>query len=162
MFTAGVLTCSDSAFRGEREDSAGPIIRAGLKEAGFDILIHKVVPDDIESIAAAFRKWADLLSLDLIISTGGTGLSPRDVAPEATKLVAEREVPGIAEALRHAGMQFTPRAMLSRARAVTRGSTLIINLPGSPKAVQQSLEVLLPVLPHAISKIKGDSTPCAQ
>jgi len=161
MFTAGVLTCSDSAYKGKREDSAGPLIRKNLKESGFDILIHKVVADEIEAISSILRKWSDLLKLDLIITTGGTGLSPRDVTPEATEMVAERDIPGIAEALRHAGLQFTPRAMLSRAKAVTRGTTLIINMPGSPKAVIQSMEVVLPVLPHAISKIKGDTTPCA-
>ncbi len=160
MFTAGVLTCSDTTYKGEREDSAGPLIQESLQESGFDILIHKVVADDIEAISSTLRKWSDLLKLDLIVTTGGTGLSPRDVTPEATGKVAEREIPGIAEALRHAGLQFTPRAMLSRAKVVTRGATLIINLPGSPKAVIQSMEVLLPVLPHAISKIKGDTTPC--
>jgi len=161
MYKAGVLTCSDSAFNGTKEDSGGPLIQNTLKEAGFDVLIHKIVPDDIAEISNVFRKWSDLLRLDLIISTGGTGLSPRDVTPEATELIMERDIPGIAEAIRHEGLKFTPRAMLSRAKAVTRGTTLIINLPGSPKAIKQCFDLILPILPHAISKINGDTTPCA-
>jgi molybdopterin adenylyltransferase len=160
VYTAGVLTVSDSAARGDRRDESGPVIRHLLEQHGYNVLLHKTVPDEVQNVRDILIKWIDNTSMDVIITTGGTGLSPRDITPEATKSVIEREVPGIAEAVRIRGLDSTPRAMLSRGVAGVRGKTLIINLPGSPLAVAQGMEVLLPVLKHALDKIKGDPTPC--
>ncbi len=160
MYTAGVLTVSDSAARGDRRDESGPAIRRLLEQHGYNVLLHKTVPDEVQDVRDILIKWIDKTSLDIIITTGGTGLSPRDITPEATKSVIEREVPGIAEAIRIRGLDSTPRAVLSRGVAGVRGKTLIINLPGSPSAVVQGMEVILPVLKHALDKIKGDPTPC--
>jgi molybdopterin adenylyltransferase len=161
-FRAGILTISDSAYRGERADEGGPLIRRLLHQGGHEVLAQEIVPDEQHEIAETFIAWTDGGMVDVIISTGGTGLSPRDVTPEATRSVIEREVPGIVEAVRLRGLEDTPRAMLSRAVAGIRRQTLIVNLPGSPAAVQQGMEVLLPVLRHALKKIKGDQTPCSQ
>ena len=152
MITVGVLTISDGAFRHEREDLSGAAIHtlvAQLPEA----VVQKslIVPDEQEQIAATLREWSDTQRLNLVLTTGGTGLAPRDVTPEATRAVIEREAQGIAEALRALSLHYTPMAMLSRGIAGVRGRTLIINLPGSPKAVKQCLEYVLPVLPHAIN-----------
>ena len=133
-----------------------------LEQHGYNVLLHKTVPDEIPDIRDILITWIDRTSVDIIVTTGGTGLSPRDITPEATKSVIEREVPGIAEAIRIKGLDFTPRAMLSRGIAGVRGKTLIINLPGSPSAVAQGMDVILPVLKHALDKIKGDPTPCRQ
>jgi molybdenum cofactor synthesis domain-containing protein len=160
VYTAGVLTVSDSAARGDRRDESGPAIRRLLEQHGYNVLLHKTVPDEVQDVRDILIKWIDKTSLDIIVTTGGTGLSPRDITPEATKSVIEREVPGIAEAIRIRGLDSTPRAMLSRGVAGVQGKTLIINLPGSPSAVIQGMEVLLPVLKHALDKIKGDPTPC--
>jgi molybdenum cofactor synthesis domain-containing protein len=160
VYTAGVLTVSDSAARGDRRDESGPAIRRLLEQHGYNVLLHKTVPDEVQDVRDILIKWIDKTSLDIIITTGGTGLSPRDITPEATKSVIEREVPGIAEAIRIRGLDSTPRAMLSRGVAGVQGKTLIINLPGSPSAIVQGMEVLLPVLKHALDKIKGDPTPC--
>ncbi len=152
MITIGVLTISDGASRGEREDLSGENIRtlaAQLPDAV--ISAGAIVPDERDQIAAVLREWSDKQKLNLILTTGGTGLAPRDVTPEATLSVIEREAPGIAEALRAISFKYTPMAMLSRGVAGTRGRTLIINLPGSPKAVRECLEYALPVLPHAIN-----------
>ncbi len=152
MITIGVLTISDGAFRHEREDLSGATIRtlvAQLPEAV--VRISAIVPDEQEQIASTLREWSDTHHLHLVLTTGGTGLAPRDVTPEATRTVIEREAPGIAEALRAKSLQYTPHAMLSRGLAGVRGRTLIINLPGSPKAVKECLEYVLPVLPHAIN-----------
>jgi molybdopterin adenylyltransferase len=152
MITIGVLTISDGAARGEREDLSGESIRtlaALLPDAV--ISAGTIVPDERDQIAAVLREWSDEQKLNLILTTGGTGLAPRDVTPEATLSVIEREAPGIAEALRAISLKYTPMAMLSRGVAGTRGRTLIINLPGSPKAVRECLEYALPVLPHAIN-----------
>ena len=152
MITVGVLTISDGAFRQEREDLSGQMIRtlvAQLPEAV--VRMNTVVPDEQEQIASTLCEWSDLHHLNLVLTTGGTGLAPRDVTPEATGAVIEREAPGIAEALRAISLQYTPTAMLSRGIAGVRGRTLIINLPGSPKAVKECLEYVLPVLPHAIN-----------
>jgi molybdopterin adenylyltransferase len=162
MFRAGILTISDSAFKGERADGSGPLIHRLLDKEGYKVVVHEIVPDEQHEIEKIFIAWTDGRTLDVIISTGGTGLSPRDVTPEATKSVIGREVPGIVDAVRVRGLQDTPRAMLSRAVAGIRARTLIVNLPGSPAAVQQGLEVLLPVLGHALKKIRGDQTPCSQ
>jgi len=131
-----------------------------LKDADYRVVESAVVPDEKAAVSTILMKWSDETGLDIIISTGGTGLSPRDITPEATGMVIHREIPGIGEAIRLAGLQSTPRAMLSRGIAGVRGNTLIINLPGSPRAVSQGLEVILPVIRHAVDKIKGDQTPC--
>ena len=161
-FSAGVLTLSDKGALGEREDLSGPLIKEALKEAGFQVLAYRILPDDYEEILVVLVDWVDRKGLDLIITTGGTGLSPRDVTPEATKAAIEREVPGIAEAIRAEGLKHTPYAMLSRGIAGIRKQSLIINLPGSPKAVEESLQVILPVLRHALEKIKGSTKECAR
>ncbi|GLV58467.1 molybdenum cofactor biosynthesis protein [Dictyobacter sp. S3.2.2.5] len=152
MITIGILTVSDGAARGERQDLSGARARelvAQLPDA--TVQLQSVVPDEQEQIAAILRSWCDEHKINLLLTTGGTGMAPRDVTPEATRAVIEREAPGIAEALRAISLKYTPMAMLSRGVAGVRGRTLIINLPGSPKAVQECLEYVLPVLPHAIN-----------
>jgi len=133
-----------------------------LGRHGYNVLLYKTVPDEVQDVRDILIKWTDITPLDIIVTTGGTGLSPRDITPEATKSIIERTVPGIAETIRIKGLDATPRAMLSRGIAGVRGETLIINLPGSPSAVASGMEVLLPVLRHALDKIKGDTTPCRQ
>jgi molybdenum cofactor synthesis domain-containing protein len=152
MIMIGVVTISDSVSKGERQDLSGAAIRALVAQLPDAIVsIETIIPDEQDQIAALLRTWSDELRLNLILTTGGTGLAPRDVTPEATKAVIEREAQGIAEALRSISLQYTPMAMLSRGVAGMRGHTLIINLPGSPKAVKECLEYVLPVLPHAIN-----------
>ncbi len=152
MITVGVLTISDSAAKGKRQDTSGENIRAMLTQLpNAFISAVAIIPDEHEQIAAMLREWSDDKHLNLILTTGGTGLAPRDITPEATKAIIEREAPGIAEALRAISLQYTRSAMLSRGVAGVRGRTLIINLPGSPKAVKECLEYVLPVLPHAIN-----------
>ncbi|QBD80021.1 molybdopterin adenylyltransferase [Ktedonosporobacter rubrisoli] len=152
MITVGVLTISDGAAKGERQDVSGENIRALVAQLPDAVVsAGAIIPDEKEQISATLCEWCDEKRLNLILTTGGTGLAPRDVTPEATKVVLEREAPGIAEALRAASLQYTPMAMLSRGVAGVRGRTLIINLPGSPKAVKECLEYVLPVLPHAIN-----------
>lgn len=160
--TAGILVLSDKGARGEREDTSGAFLKKALEEAGFKVVIYRVIPDEYEEILVTLIDWVDRKGLDLIITSGGTGLSPRDVTPEATRAALDREVPGIAEAMRMKGLDYTPRAMLSRAVAGVRRKTLIINLPGSLKAVQEAWEVVAPVLEHALEKIKGSDTECAR
>jgi len=160
MFTVGILTISDKGWRGERQDKSGEVIREILSGIGAQIANYDIVPDENELIAEKLVKWADEDGVDIIITTGGTGLSPRDITPEATLLVVDRIVPGFAEAMRAESLKKTPHAMLSRAVAGTRGSSLIINLPGSPKAVRECLEVVLPALPHAIETLKGQASEC--
>ncbi len=152
MFTIGILTISDSVSKRKRQDQSGSAIRsliAQLPDA--TVRIEATVPDEQDQIAGLLRTWSDEQRLNLILTTGGTGLAPRDVTPEATKMVIEREVPGIAEALRAVSLRYTAMAMLSRGVAGVRGRTLIINLPGSPKAVKECLDYALPILPHAIN-----------
>jgi len=153
MITVGVLTISDGAFRQEREDLSGMAIRTLVAQQLPEAVVHisSIVPDEQEQITATLREWSDIQRLNLVLTTGGTGLAPRDVTPEATRAIIEREAPGIAEALRAISLQYTRTAMLSRGIAGVRGRTLIINLPGSPKAVKECLEYVLPVLPHAIN-----------
>jgi molybdopterin adenylyltransferase len=160
MITVAVLTFSDKGSKGERADASGPLIQALLKSIAAEIKYTDVIPDEEDLIRQKLIQYSS--EVDLILTTGGTGLSPRDVTPEATLEVIERQVPGIAEAMRIEGLKKTRRAMLSRAVAGVRGKALIINLPGSPKAVQENLEVILDVIPHAIEKIKGDTSECAR
>jgi molybdenum cofactor synthesis domain-containing protein len=151
----GVLTLSDKGSRGERQDTSGAAIRELLTPLGAVVRRYAVLPDDEPGIAAALREWADAGDLDLVITTGGTGLAPRDVTPEATLSVLDRVAPGLAEVMRAEGLRHTPMAALSRAVAGVRGRTLIVNLPGSEKGVRESLGVLLPLLPHAVETLRG-------
>jgi molybdopterin adenylyltransferase len=159
MITVAILTLSDKGSKGEREDLSGPLIRDLLKNIGAEVRYAEILPDEKELIKEKLIKYSD--EVDLILTTGGTGLSPRDVTPDSTLEVIHRQVPGIAEAMRMESLKKTSRAMLSRAVAGVRGKTLIINLPGSPKAVKENLTVILDALPHAIEKIKGDPSECA-
>ena len=161
MIKAGVLTLSDKGSRGERVDLSGPEVIRMLKEIGIETDCCEIVPDETEIIAAKLIEFVDERKLDLVVTTGGTGVSPRDVTPEATLKVIDREIPGMAEAMRRESMQKTPHAMISRAVAGIRKTTLIVNLPGSPKGVRENLAVILPALKHAIEKIKGDPSDCA-
>lgn len=149
----GILTVSDRGARGEYEDRSGPLLAALLSErTSWEVTRREIVADDQETIANTLMTWCDA-GLHLILTTGGTGFAPRDVTPEATRKVIERETPGISEALRAASLKVTRHAMLSRATAGIRGQTLIVNLPGNPKAIRENLDVLLPVLPHALELI---------
>ncbi len=153
MFTLGVLTSSDMGAEGLREDTSGQAIKEIFLEMGFSLARYEVVPDEKEIIAARLAEWADSGEVDLVITTGGTGLGPRDVTPEATQSVIERPAPGISEAMRQAGLRQTPMAMLSRGVSGLRGSCLIINLPGSPRAVRECLESVVDVIPHALETL---------
>ena len=157
----GILTVSDKGARGERADTSGPAIREMIEAAGGEIVRTKIVPDEPEEIRAALLAWSDE-GLDLVLTTGGTGFSPRDRTPEATKSVLEREAPGLPEAMRRAGAEKTPTAMLSRAAAGIRKATVIVNLPGSEKAVRESLGAILPALPHAVDILKGTASECGK
>lgn len=151
----GVLTVSDKGYRGERRDSSGPAITEMMATIGGRVERYEVVPDEAEAIGGRLRTWADEEGLDVVLTTGGTGLTPRDVTPEATLAVIDRQVPGVAEAMRQGGLQQTPLAMLSRAVAGIRGRTLIINLPGSEKAVRENLGFILPAVAHAVESLQG-------
>jgi molybdenum cofactor synthesis domain-containing protein len=159
MITTAVLTLSDKGARGEREDLSGPAIAELIKAINAEVVFSEIIPDEQELIREKLIYYAE--RADLILTTGGTGLSPRDVTPQATLQVIEREVPGIAEAMRMGGLLKTKRAMLSRAVAGVRGKALIINLPGSPKAIKEGLEIIMDVIPHAVEKIKGSMEDCA-
>ncbi|HJB88916.1 MAG TPA: MogA/MoaB family molybdenum cofactor biosynthesis protein [Candidatus Blautia excrementigallinarum] len=161
MKRAAIITLSDSGYRGEREDKSGPVIREILEKEGYEITFTELLPDDRAMIAGKLQEIADSGSTDLILTTGGTGFSQRDVTPEATEEVIERRVPGIPEAMRAYSMTITKRAMLSRATAGIRGTTLIINLPGSPKAVRESLEYIIEALGHGLEILSGEATDCA-
>ena len=160
-FRIGILTLSDKGARGERVDQSGQELMAAVAGLG-RVERYQVVADEFEGIVQILSCWADDLQLDLILTTGGTGLSPRDVTPEATLKVAERMVPGLAEGMRLASLAHTPHAMLSRGVAGIRGRTLIVNLPGSPRAVRENVAVILPALPHALAKLQGDPADCAR
>jgi molybdenum cofactor synthesis domain-containing protein len=158
---AGVLTISDKGAQGKRRDESGDAAFRMLEDEGFSILEKKIVPDDGQQIEDTLVKWVDKENLSLIITSGGTGLSPTDVTPQAMEKIIDYQVPGIAEAMRTASLKKTPHAMLSRAIAGVRGSCLIINLPGSPGGVKDNLSVVLPTLKHALSKLGGDTSDCA-
>ena len=162
MIKIGVLTASDKGSKGERMDESGKVIMEMVKAIKGDVTVYRVVPDERDIISSTLKEMSDKLGVELIFTTGGTGFSPRDVTPEATMDVIDRHVPGIPEAMRQKSLQITPRAMLSRATAGIRNQTLIINLPGSPRAVRESLEVILPVLPHAIEILTGRAGECAR
>ncbi len=161
-FKVGILTISDRGSQGLRADEGGPRIRSLLPADLFEVQTTAVVPDEIPSIVDTLVEWADRRKLDLIFTTGGTGLSPRDITPEATERVIEREIPGMAEAMRLEGLKHTPLAQLSRGKVGIRGETLIVNLPGGLKAIEEMLPVILPAIPHALEKIKGDPSDCGR
>ena len=154
MFTLGILTISTSGQQGEREDTSGQMIRQILAPSIYKEVRYEMIADVKEIIEGRYKRWADEDNLDLIVSTGGTGLSPSDVTPEACLAVIDREVPGMAETMRAQTLRKTPMAMISRSVVGIRGGTLIVTLPGSPKAVEECLEVILPVLPHALEILK--------
>lgn len=160
MITGGVITVSDKGSRGEREDLSGRDVIRILADLPIRVDAYEIIPDEKEAIRDKIREYADRKHLDLVVTTGGTGVSPRDVTPDATLEILEKELPGMAEAMRRKSMEKTPHAMISRAVAGIRGQCLIINLPGSPKGARENLEVILPALKHAIEKIKGDPSDC--
>lgn len=161
MYKAGILTVSDKGSRGEREDLSGQVIKDMLKSAGIAVTIDGIVPDEKDQISRMLIDWVDVHKVDLILTTGGTGLSPRDVTPEATMSVIDKLAPGFGEAMRAESAKKVPTAMLSRAIAGIRKRSLIINMPGSPKAVHECLDVIIPALPHAIETVRGEAYECA-
>jgi len=160
MLRVGVITASDKGSRGEREDLSGPTLAKLVQEIDGEVVEYVVLPDDQGLLEKTMRHWSDELSLDLILTTGGTGFSMRDVTPEATLAVADRMVPGIAEVMRMESLKVTPKAMLSRAIAVLRKRTLIINMPGSVKAVRECFAAIAPAIPHGIQILKGEASEC--
>jgi molybdenum cofactor synthesis domain-containing protein len=161
MFTVAVLTLSDKGASGLREDTSGKVLAEMLSSIDGKLEKYEVIPDDRTLIQEKLVFYADQLRVDVIATTGGTGIGPRDVTPEATLAVIDKEIPGMAEAMRLAGLQKTPFAMISRAIVGCRGTTLIMNLPGSPKGVRENLQAILPAIPHAVEKLKGDPADCA-
>ena len=162
MIKVAIITVSDKGAKGEREDLSGETIREILKKIEAEIVWYKIVPDELHLIQATLIEAADKLKIDLILTTGGTGLSARDVTPEATRTVIEKTVPGISELIRMVSFKKTPKAILSRAIAGIRGESLIINLPGSPKGVRESLGIILETLPHGIDILKGKASECGK
>lgn len=162
MFRVAIVTASDKGFAGEREDVSGSLVRELATVAGYEVVSYRILPDERGQISAELRRLCDEKIAELVLTTGGTGFSPRDCTPEATLDVAERQALGIAEAMRYASLSITPRAMLSRAVAVIRGGTLIINLPGSPKAVRENLEYILPTLRHGLEILTECTGNCAR
>lgn len=161
-YRVGVLTLSDTGARGEREDLSGQVIREMIEEIEGEVVQYEIIPDELEMIQKRLCHWSDTEQLHLILTTGGTGLSPRDVTPDATLQVIDYPVPGIAEVMRAESMKKTSRAMLSRAVAGVRKQTLIINLPGSPKAVRECLEAVMSALPHGLDLLQGQVRECAR
>lgn len=157
-----MLTASDKGSRGERADESGPAVAEALKPVGWEVVSYAVAADERAEIAAALRRMADDERLDIVFTTGGTGFGRRDITPEATLDVIEKLVPGLPELMRAESLKHTPRAALSRAVAGIRGFTLIVNLPGSPRAVRECIEVLLPALPHGVEILRGDAAECAR
>ena len=162
MKRAAIITASDSGYRGEREDLSGPVIKEILEREGYEVISMDILPDDQVMLAGKLQEIADSEKAELILTTGGTGFSERDVTPEATEEVIERKVPGIPEAILAYSMTITKRAMLSRATAGIRGKTLIVNLPGSPKAVRESLEYIIDALAHGLEILSGEARDCAR
>ena len=160
-YRMGVLTLSDKGAQGQRVDESGPVVQKMLDAVG-QVTHAAVLPDDIKSIAELLIAWSDQAQLDLIVTTGGTGLTPRDVTPQATLQVIDYEVPGMAEVMRMQSLKKTSHAMLSRAIVGVRQQTMILNLPGSPKAARENLEAVMPALPHALAKLAGDPSDCGQ
>ena len=160
-YRCGVLTLSDKGSRGEREDTSGPQVQKMLRTAGYEMSAYLIIPDQQDLIEQTLVQWVDELQLDLIVTTGGTGVSPRDRTPEATRKVIELEVPGLSEAMRQASLQQTMQAVWSRGIAGIRKGCLIVNLPGSKKAAQENLETVLPALQHGLYKLKGGETDCS-
>lgn len=158
VIRATVITVSDACSKGERKDTSGETLVQLLREMGAEIVATRILNDDLDPLAETLKKFADLPEVNLIVTTGGTGLAPRDNTPEATLRVIEREAPGLAEAMRMETLKQTPMAMISRGVCGTRSGTLIVNLPGSPKAVRESFEVIRPVLPHAIALLEGKTS----
>ena len=161
MYTAAVITVSDKCFIGEREDLGGPIAREILEVEGYEVEYMSIVPDEQELIVQELIKCVDELDIALVMTTGGTGFSPRDVTPEATIAVCTRMTPGITEAMRAESLKITDRAILARQQAGIRGETLIVNLPGSPKAVRENIAAILPVLSHGLEMLRGEKRDCA-
>lgn len=162
LWRAAVITLSDKGVRGEREDKSGPMIAQRLKDNGYDVAHTLLMPDEQKQLEAALIRLCDEEQLDLILTTGGTGFSPRDTTPEATYAVATRLAPGIAEAIRAESLKITKHAMLSRGASVIRGKTLIINLPGSPKACMESMDVFMDAIPHAMGLLRNEVQDCAR
>ncbi len=152
----GILTVSDRSARGERPDASGPALAELIRQQGWQVALQSILPDDRKALQETLTAWADGRQVDIILTTGGTGFAPRDVTPEATRAVIQREAPGLAEAMRSAGQAKSPHAMLSRAVTGIRGPVLIINLPGSPKGAVESLQVVLPALEHAVQLLRED------
>ena len=161
MFNAAIITVSDKGSQGKRQDLSGPAIAEMLAGAAIEVKHTLITPDEIDRIRKAIIQFADVEKMDLILTTGGTGVSPRDLTPDASLKVLDKEIPGMAEVMRITSMKITPHAMISRAVAGIRGHSLIINLPGSPKGAMENLAAVLPAIPHAIEKIKGDDRDCA-
>ncbi len=162
MFTAAVITVSDRSHQGERPDEGGPRVQALLEANGYQVIHRRIVPDEIEAIEEALIQASDVLDIPLIVTTGGTGFAPRDVTPEATIGICHKLVPGIPEAMRSASLQITPRAMLSRAAAGIRSRSLIVNLPGSPKAAEENLRAVIGALDHGLVMLRGQPMNCAE
>ena len=162
MIRTGILTISDKGYRNERIDKTGPAIKEALDKDIYEVVYYKIIPDEMDLICQELIRMCDELKLDLILTNGGTGFAKRDVTPEATLKVIHRQTPGIAEAMRQMSLAITPKAMLSRAVAGIRNSTLIINLPGSPKGAAENLSFVLPALPHGIEILKGIGGECAR
>ena len=160
VYRIGVVTLSDKGSQGQRVDESGPVVQGMLAKVG-EVTHALILPDDIESIVGILTEWSDQEQLNLIVTTGGTGLTPRDVTPQATLQVVDYEIPGMAEVMRMESLKKTPHAMMSRAVVGVRKQTMIINLPGSPKAARENLEVVMPALPHALAKLAGDPSDCA-
>lgn len=160
-FTCAVLTMSDKGARGERVDESGSMLQELMQQQGYQLRQYAMVPDRVDDIVRTLVEWVDTQQIALILTTGGTGVSPTDVTPEAMEQILDKEIPGMAEAMRASSLLKTPHAMLSRAKVGIRKKSLIINLPGSTRAARENIEVLLPSLPHALDKIQGGTSDCA-